>query len=832
MHRLALATRLVLCTVLAIGFTATGSGVPSGSAVAAVNQIFLPNITKTFGGADGWTTPIVVQNIGTTPTDVTITLYRFSDGALSATVKTPVLAPGQAWSFDPRSNSALPNDTQFSAVLQAASGQVAATVIEGASSSWMAYAGTATGGATVYLPNITRNLGGTAGWNTPFIVQNIGARAATLSVSFYSFATGTLATKIDNVLLQPGRSRAFTPSIIDGLSDDTQFAVVVQGPADAQLYAIVNEVSGGMAMSYEGLLGGSDVLYLPNVLKYLGGSDRWFTPFIVQNVGTAVTTASVEFYAFDTGRLVTTLPGIVLQPGRSRAVDVRFDPPSLPAGSYSVVVRGQPGSQLGAVVNEVDPAAGMAMSYLGVGRSRAQPSAFLPFLQKNVGSAGWFSPIIAQNLAAVPSDIALTLFDANGAVAMQKVFAAVKPGAAAVYDPRFDRRLKNGTYSGLVQSAGNLSAVVNIAGAISGDYAMAFTSSEAPAIAVPAVPATTRQVGAYGFTLRMGSTVDVWVENTIDAPTVARIVSQADTDASKIQADFGREFTNIPVVYMFASSASYVAGLQTLMGYTFDQAKRIADTNDAVFQPLTKLVVANWAAISKYQPQSAVRHELSHAMTSQIIGTNPSLPAWLDEGHAYLEEITMPGARWLEMNSRYGTASMASSGTLIPLADLTSPIIWASRTGAAATFQYLEAAQAVLMLRTDLGQPGIVRILELMGQGQTFETAYASVSGRPFSTFVSSFFSRAYALAPRYPAIATVDDSPIGPGLSFIAYGFPPSAPVTVEVRSSTVGSVFGDTLTAYGTVFYYLTAEWPAGTYSITVSSPTVSASGLAIKR
>ncbi|TME63263.1 MAG: hypothetical protein E6I54_07505, partial [Chloroflexi bacterium] len=30
---------------------------------------------------------------------------------------------------------------------------------------------------TIYLPNITKMLGGQDGWNTPFIVQNVGASA-------------------------------------------------------------------------------------------------------------------------------------------------------------------------------------------------------------------------------------------------------------------------------------------------------------------------------------------------------------------------------------------------------------------------------------------------------------------------------------------------------------------------------------------------------------------------------------------------------------------------------------------------------------------------------
>lgn len=819
---LARVSRLLIVLALTIGELATGVFVtPVHPAIGAVNQVYLPNITKTLGGANGWTTPIVVQNTGQQPTDVTLTFYRFSDGKSAATVTMSGLKPGQSRSFDPRSDTRLPDDTQFSTVVQAATGQVAVTVIEGSANSWMAYGGTQTGGSTVYLPNITRNLGGRDGWNTPFIVQNLGTKATTASVSFFNFRDGTLAKKIDNVTLEPGRSQAFLTWALDGLLDDSQYAVVVQGPADSQLYAIVNEVSGQMAMSYEGLLVGSDIVYLPNVLKYLGGTDHWSTPFVVQNMGAATATFALEFYSFETGQLMTVLPDQVLQPGRSLPVDVRFTPAWLAAGSYSVVVRGQPGAKLGAVVNEVDPGAGMAMSYDGIARSQAQVSAYLPYLQKNVGGAGWFSPIIAQNLGTAATDITLTIFDTNGDIAAQKIFTAVRPGAAAVYDPRADRRLKNGTYSGLMQASMPISAVVNVAGTINGDYAMAFTSSPAPQAAVPALTAITKQVGPYAMTLKLASGADIYVESTLDPATAAAAVAQADADVLQVQRDFGREFSNVPTIYIFATTESYAQGLQTLLGYTPGHAKDTADRTDALFSPATQLMLANWSEIGPIFPKSALRHELTHRMNSQLVGTNPTMPAWLDEGLAVNEELTVAGSKYVAMVQRYRTASMAVTNTLMPLADLDSPITWSTRPRPWANYQYAEAQQAVEMLRGDIGQAGIVRILELMGQsGQSFAAAYATVVGRPFSEFAAAFPARAKALAPAYPAIVTVDDSPIGPGLSWIYFGFTPSSSVNLDIRSSTTGNTFAERTDVFGAQWGFLTKNWAAGTYNLTVNS------------
>ena len=794
-------------------------------AYAAIGQQYLPNVTKTFGGPGGWTTPIVVQNTGQTPTDVALSFFRFADGGPAATVKSPVLRPSQSWTLDPRSVRELPDNMQFSVVLQATSGAASAIVIEGSGDTWMSYSGIATGAATVYLPNVTRRLGGTGGWNTPFIVQNLGAAATTASVLFYRFADGVLEKRIDNIALQPGRAKDFVPWAIDGLTDDTQYAVVVQGATGSQLYAIVNEVQGGQAMSYEGLLGGAPVVYLPNVLKFLGGSDHWSTPFIVQNLGTAATTFSLEFYAFQSGALVSRVDGVALQPGRSFPVDVRFYPKSLPAGSYSVVVRGAQGAQLGAVVNQVDFGSGMAMAYDGV--SQAQQTAFLPYIQRNNGAPRWFSPIIAQNLGSASGDITITILDGNGDVAAQKIFPVVAPGAAAVLDPRADRHLRDGVYSAVVQSTQSVAAVVNHAGT-PGDHGMSYTSFAGPAMAVPTLPLT-YTAGANNFRIAYANAADLYFDVAIPQADANRIASIVDTDTRQIESDFGREFAKLPRLFFFSSTAMYKLGLQSLAKYSQQQAADV--TAPALYSPAAEAILVDWSELAQDPAVTAMRHELSHRMTHQITRDNPTLPAWLNEGLAVNEELTVPGTEWYATVNRYSAASMAVTNTLFSLEEMRSPITWGNRPGLAGSYQYRAATQAVQLLRDDIGRSGIVRILELMGGGATFDDAYAIVAKGPFATFAASFTQRVKALATSYPGIATVTGSPIGRGLTFVVYGFTPNTSITVEVLSSTHGGNFTTTLNAYGTLWDYLDDEFPPATYSISAVGANGSARVVAVK-
>ncbi|HEV2012144.1 MAG TPA: hypothetical protein VGS17_14095, partial [Candidatus Limnocylindria bacterium] len=576
------------------------------AAASLFGAVYLPNVTKTLGGPIGWTTPVSIQNTGSSPSTADVSLYRFSNGSLVTTITTPSLTAGQAWTLDPLAYASLPDDTQFSAVVRPANGQAAAVVLEGSGASWMSYSGTTSGGPTVYLPNVLRRLGGPDGWSTPFVVQNVGAAATTASVLFYRFSDGGLAARIDNVALEPGRGKPFLPWAIDGLADGGSYAVVLKGPADAQLWAIVNEHQGAQAMSYEGLLVGGERVYLPNVTKYLGGPDGWSTPFVVQNLGAAQTTFALAFYAFDTGALALRSGPIALDPGRSYAADVRFMPPALAAGQYGVVVEGAVGAKLGAVVNEMDLGGARSMSY--VGASTGQPSAYLPSVRKSVGMPGWVSPIIAQNLGPAASDLTVTLFNVAGAVATQRRYPQIAAGAAVVYDPRFDPALAPGTYSAVIQGAGAVAAVTNhTAVALQGDYALSYGGTPGPAVAIPPAPFAyaTQTVGGIDFAVVGGQRADLYVQTAI-ATDRARLASLVDADVVQVETDFGQRFGARPQLYYFATPTDFDAGRLPVLGDTYPGS--VGTKQEGLFVPATGRIGIDWATVAV----STARHELTH----------------------------------------------------------------------------------------------------------------------------------------------------------------------------------------------------------------------------
>lgn len=491
----------IISVCVSVALVCVAVSVAQRAGAATPGAVYLPNVTKTLGGPGGWTTPIVVQNTGTGSTSISVALYRFSDGAPVATLRSPTLTAGQGWYFDLGGLAQVPGDTQFAAVVTAASGSATAMVIEGsASQGWMAYSGTSGGGPTLYLPNITRRLGGPDGWTTPFIVQNLGAASTTATVSFYRFGDGSLARRIEGVAIQPGRSASFVPQIIDGLSDDAQYSVVVQGSAGAELYAIVNEHQGGQAMSYEGILAGAQNVYLPYVQKYVGGTGGWSSPFIVQNVGTTSATFSLSFYSVPGGALSAQAPSITLEPGRSYAADVRFTPVSLPAGEHSVVIRGNAGAKLAAIVNQQQLTTGMAMSYVGVTDSAL--AAYAPYVAKRAGNEEWNSGIVLQNQGTAPTDVRVQIVDlGDGSTKQTKILRALAPGASAVYSIATESPSSFLTYSAVISADQPVAAVVNSIGSGSGDMAMSYvTSAVRPAFPLGADPARTGVTGTVKFT--------------------------------------------------------------------------------------------------------------------------------------------------------------------------------------------------------------------------------------------------------------------------------------------------------------------------------------------
>ncbi|TMC70911.1 MAG: hypothetical protein E6J13_08420 [Chloroflexi bacterium] len=366
---------------------------------------------------------------------------------------------------------------------------------------------------TVYLPNITKTLGGPTGFQTPFIVQNTGTAAATLEVSFYKFSDGTCVTRRSVSSLTPGSSYADIPNNDADLPANTQFSVVVKS-FGANVVSVVNEHAGtgdrAEALSYVGVSAGATSVFLPNIVRHFFG---YHTPFIIQNLGTASTTATATFRPFAGSGSVTITRTVA--PGQSQFIE-----PNVELGladiQYAVnVTATQP---IAVVVNthNDDPSVANPVAYSTNGIATGAASVYGPYAAKNANDQGFtatLSTIVVQNMGSSTATSTLTFTPLGGGTPIIFTGPATAAGASWAFDPRYENGVAGVTLCGVAASAGcladgeysfvasspggSIAAAVNV---ISPTTAMGYTALAQPA-AKYFLPNVTRTLGgASGWT--------------------------------------------------------------------------------------------------------------------------------------------------------------------------------------------------------------------------------------------------------------------------------------------------------------------------------------------
>jgi hypothetical protein len=381
---------------------------------------------------------------------------------------------------------------------------------------------------TLYLPNITKNLGGPTGWYTPFIVQNTGTASTTLEVSFYRFDDGTCVARSIVSNLAPGTSYANDPR--DTVKNPTlpvegQFAVVVKSHGST-VVGVVNEHQGtgarAEALSYNGFTAGATTVYLPNITRRLFG--LFVTPFIIQNLGTGIASVQSTFRTFDgTGSPVTI--NRTIESGRSKPIDPNSNDFQLGAPGltdnkqYAVTVTSN--QPVAVVVNTHADHAGVdePRAYATDGVTSGAATIYGAYASKNAANINRYSTIVVQNLGTTSVTPAITFTPLVGAAGTANTYtfaAPIQPNSAKAFDPRFSFStqgttntpcstggtdcLADGEYSIRISGGASLAAAVNVISDIGADTAMGYAATAAPALKYY-LPNVTRTLGgANGWT--------------------------------------------------------------------------------------------------------------------------------------------------------------------------------------------------------------------------------------------------------------------------------------------------------------------------------------------
>jgi EAL domain-containing protein (putative c-di-GMP-specific phosphodiesterase class I) len=218
-----------------------------------------------------------------------------------------------------------------------------------------------------------------------------------------------------------------------------------------------------------------------------------------------------------------------------------------------------------------------------------------------------------------------------------------------------------------------------------------------------------RERTGHAFVAETAEGADIYVEASVNPEMQARLANAVDRDLSQVELDYGREFDKRPAIYVFATRSSFALGLQQLFGVRTTDAGLLAAANGGVTLPRQGAIVINLQNVRGEGDLAIVRHELTHALIHQIVGADASLPAWLDEGLATLEERG-DGA---EISTRGAavTMTMLVEGK-ISLDRLESGTQWAQENAALGGEAYTVAAEAARLLRERISPDGLIQIFE------------------------------------------------------------------------------------------------------------------------
>ncbi|APR85694.1 Hypothetical protein A7982_11043 [Minicystis rosea] len=318
----------------------------------------------------------------------------------------------------------------------------------------------------------------------------------------------------------------------------------------------------------------------------------------------------------------------------------------------------------------------------------------------------------------------------------------------------------------------------------------------------------------------------------ISAVDRTALIAAGAADVRHVERRFARRFATPPEVHVLPSEASLAQKLTELYevepARAVDLAHRYSGYTSDNPRSHTSVVVLDWARIGVERPIHRLRHEITHVMVHQIVPQTVPVPAWFNEGLAELEAHSVPGLTWPQLQSRHFAASMAATGTLMPLDRVSSY----EQTLAILGEQLANGTESVRLLEADVTRPRVLGILEELARGKRFEQAFSTATGLSFARFAASVEPRLRALAPSYPGIAATPDDPSGPGLTYVLYGFRPRSRVTVRIKGAGLTGVNSYVVSEHGYLSQYLMAGWPAGRYDIEATGEGESARVTAIKR
>lgn len=490
--------------VLSVVFVAATAAIAPGKAALAIDlqattTVYLPNIVKMLGGADGWTTPFIVQNVGSATTNLTFDFRRFSDGAVVKTRTVTGLAPGTSVFHAPNADPELAAGGQYSVVIKSFGSPVVAVVNEHQSEAnpqrqeALSYDGLTSGSTKVYLPYVAALAGG---FYCTVIMQNLGTALGAVTADFKSY-DGLKSGQIGRAI-PAGGSQFIDPRFESALVAGTEYGVTMT--ATQPIGVVVNchnddaSVPAPRAFSYNGILASSEIrTFGPYVAKNVNGRT---SRVIVQNAGTA-SAQPVLLWGSLGGPITTFLNGpAALAPGSVWVYD--FGTSGLPDGERSIYVRG---GQFALLVDTRGPTSAMAYT----GSAEYSNRIYVPNITRTLGGpTGWTTPIVVQVQDGFAATLKWYRFADGVLVHTQPLSFGFFDGMSIKVDPRTIPQLSDNTqYAVTIEATeGGVGAIVLELNDRGGDSAMSYEGMTAAASAPFGTSSCTPSADTSGSSFR------------------------------------------------------------------------------------------------------------------------------------------------------------------------------------------------------------------------------------------------------------------------------------------------------------------------------------------
>lgn len=266
---------------------------------------YLPTLLKNFGGG-GYSTEIVVQNVGTGSANVTVKYYNSSDGSEVAAAQENVTIPenGSA-TIKQADNASLTDGFIGGGVVSASTGEQIAVIANSYNNEGRltSYNGFKSGATSFFAPTVTRAFGGSLfSTSTQIMAIDPGTTAITLT---YRSPTGAISgihttnlSQFQSVNYYQGTDSALSDGFIGGATVEASGNVVMVVNSQATVPGLIDTVS------YNAIAGGATKYYLPSISKRFGGGN-YISSYQIFNADPSGTAADVSIKYFDDGTEVT-----------------------------------------------------------------------------------------------------------------------------------------------------------------------------------------------------------------------------------------------------------------------------------------------------------------------------------------------------------------------------------------------------------------------------------------------------------------------------------------------------------------------------------------------